>query len=138
LAALGCILQGKDLPSMPFVCGWSHGGISATWQLTVDSPEDLGAQSRLAGEIISALGGKWTTESTETRSCWKQSHDAVKLTVEVSRAAVCERVVVGTHEETREVPDPDAPKITETVVVEDVEWRCIDPLAEIAATAVAS
>lgn len=36
------------------------------------------------------------------------------------RESVCERVVIGT--ETVEVPDPDAPKITQTV--DKVEWRC--------------
>ncbi len=45
------------------------------------------------------------------------------------RAKVCERVVTGTREVTEEVPDPDAPKVTVTRVVEDVEWRCSSILA---------
>lgn len=44
------------------------------------------------------------------------------------RAEVCERVVVGTREVTKEVPDPEAlksvPKVSVTEVVEDVEWHC--------------
>lgn len=44
------------------------------------------------------------------------------------RAEVCERVVKGTREVVKEVPDPDAlkavPKVTVTETVEDVEWVC--------------
>ena len=47
-----------------------------------------------------------------------------------SRAAVCERVVTGTHEVT--VPATPAIKATKatTMVVEDVEWVCGSLLAE--------
>lgn len=45
------------------------------------------------------------------------------------RRDVCTRVVTGTHEVTRTVPDPHAPRITETVIVEDVEWKCLPILA---------
>jgi hypothetical protein len=41
---------------------------------------------------------------------------------------VCERVVVATREVEMEEPDPVAvaalPKVTRTVTVEDVEWKC--------------
>jgi hypothetical protein len=44
------------------------------------------------------------------------------------RNEVCEKVVTGTREVTKEVPDPEAlaavPKVTVTETVEDVEWRC--------------
>ncbi|HTI26215.1 MAG TPA: hypothetical protein VL652_34820 [Kutzneria sp.] len=44
------------------------------------------------------------------------------------RSDVCERVVTGTTEVTREVPDPQAlaavPKVTVTETVETVEWVC--------------
>lgn len=49
------------------------------------------------------------------------------------RNEVCERVVVGTREVEIEEPDPEVlaalPKVTRTVVVEDVEWECRPVLA---------
>ena len=41
-----------------------------------------------------------------------------------ARETVCTRTVTGTHTETREVPDPNAPKIMQEVEVEDVRWDC--------------
>lgn len=53
---------------------------------------------------------------------------AITLTASADRAEVCERVVRGTREVTREIPDPEAlaavPKVSVTEVVEDVEWVC--------------
>ena len=49
------------------------------------------------------------------------------------RDAVCRKVVTGTREVTEEIPDPDAPKVRVTRVVEDVEWDCgslLRPVAE--------
>lgn len=63
--------------------------------------------------------------------------DEVSLYVYADRAAICERIVLGTREVTKEVPDATAlaavPKVTVTETVEDVEWRCapilgLDPL----------
>jgi hypothetical protein len=52
----------------------------------------------------------------------------LKVKVTTYRDAVCERVVTGTREVTREVPDPDAlaavPTTTVTETVEDVRWEC--------------
>jgi hypothetical protein len=45
------------------------------------------------------------------------------------RDEVCERVVTGTREVTEELPDPEAPKVTVTRTVEDVEWVCGSILA---------
>lgn len=57
----------------------------------------------------------------------------VNLRVYADREEVCERVVTGTREVTKEVPDPEAlaavPTVTVTEVVEDVEWRCASFLA---------
>lgn len=61
---------------------------------------------------------------------------AAGLTVKVyaDRESVCERIVVGTREVVREVPDPDAlaalPTTTVTETVEDVRWECIPLLAD--------
>lgn len=57
------------------------------------------------------------------------------LQVYAARELVCERIVTGTREVTREVPDPDAlkavPTKTVTETVEDVEWKCQPLLAEV-------
>lgn len=58
----------------------------------------------------------------------------ISLHVYAGRGEVCERIVLGTHEETQEVPDPEllaqVPLVTRTVTVEDVEWRCSPLLAD--------
>lgn len=56
----------------------------------------------------------------------------IQLEAYVSRAAVCERVVVGQETVTIEKPDPDAPKIEETVTRDIIEWRCDEPLLAVA------
>lgn len=57
----------------------------------------------------------------------------VGLYVYAGRGEVCERIVTGTREVTKEVPDPKAlaevPKVTVTETVEDVEWKCTPLLA---------
>lgn len=60
--------------------------------------------------------------------------ERVALHVFVEREEICERVVTGTEEVTKEVPDPVAlaavPKVTVTETVEQVEWICRPLLAE--------
>lgn len=57
----------------------------------------------------------------------------LKIQFTAYRDEVCERIVTGTTEVTREVPDPDAlakvPTTTVTETVEQVEWRCHPLLA---------
>lgn len=53
----------------------------------------------------------------------------LKIVLTAYRDQVCTRRVIGTHEITEEVPDPDAPMVTVTRVVEDVEWDCGSLLA---------
>lgn len=57
-----------------------------------------------------------------------------KTKVLVDRAEVCQRIVTGTREVTKDVLDPDAlatvPTVTVTETVEDVEWVCTPLLAE--------
>jgi hypothetical protein len=50
----------------------------------------------------------------------------LKVKVICRRSDVCERIVVGTHEVTRSVPDPavDVPYVEVTETVEIVEWHC--------------
>jgi hypothetical protein len=53
---------------------------------------------------------------------------AITLAASADRASVCERVVTGTREVTKEVRDPEAlaavPMVEVTEIVEDVEWVC--------------
>lgn len=53
----------------------------------------------------------------------------VYLRAWANRDEVCVRRVVGTHEETKRVPDPKAPLVEVTETVEDVEWECGSILA---------
>jgi hypothetical protein len=55
----------------------------------------------------------------------------LQLEVWAMRDQVCERVVTGTREVPREVPDPavQVPTVTVLETVEDVEWRCAPLLA---------
>lgn len=59
--------------------------------------------------------------------------DAVRLSLATSREEVCERVVVGTEQVTKTVPDPEllakVPEIEVTETIEQVEWRCRPLLA---------
>jgi hypothetical protein len=58
----------------------------------------------------------------------------VQVLINADRGDVCERVVVGVDEVTREVPDPNllatVPKIRVTETVERVKWRCNPLLAD--------
>jgi hypothetical protein len=58
----------------------------------------------------------------------------IALVASADRGEVCERVVTGTREVTREVPDAEAlkavPKVVVTEVIEDVEWRCTSLLKD--------
>lgn len=59
----------------------------------------------------------------------------VGVAVRIEREEVCERIVTGTHEVTKEVPDPDVlatvPLVEVTETIEDVEWRCMPLLSEL-------
>lgn len=46
----------------------------------------------------------------------------------VSRSTVCERIVVASKEVITMVPDPDAPMVQKVEIVEEIEWRCDEPL----------
>lgn len=65
------------------------------------------------------------------------SFHGLRVTAVAYREAVCERIVTGTREVERTMPDPDAlaavPTVTVTDVIEDVRWECRPLLAEAAA-----
>lgn len=82
---------------------------------------DVARRARRAGATM-------RKETTEQSFRALLSFGEITLNAYASREQVCERVVVGTREETITEPDPEAvaalPLVTRTEVVEDVEWRC--------------
>lgn len=73
-----------------------------------------------------AIGGKWLKDSDDTYYWLKQEIlPGVEYQIYVGREAVCTARVVG--QETVEVADPNAPKVTVTRDV--VEWDCPDILS---------
>ena len=61
----------------------------------------------------------------------------LKVQVWAMRDQVCERVVTGTRQVSREIPDPAVavPTVTVTETVEDITWECRPLLAETEAVA---
>jgi len=120
-----------DLP-LPYVTAYSSGQTEAAWYLHIlDLQGDLPEQKAVAARIVSTLGGKWAKH--EDGDCFRFTQrrwDGLVLQVTVNRAAVCERVVTGTHEVTMPATDarPAEPERVETV--EDVTWVCSSLLAE--------
>jgi len=120
-----------DLP-LPYVTAFSTGTTAAAWYLHIgDFNADLPGQKAAAALIVSTLGGKWAkSEGGEDFRLTQKRDTGLSLEVVVHRAAVCERVVTGSHEVTvPAMPARDAaPERVETV--EDVTWRCSSLLAE--------
>jgi hypothetical protein len=89
---------------------------------------EAGPREKLAA-ITRAMGNvdKSVNEATANFEVHRQ-FAGITLLAAASRADVCERVVTGTREVTKEIPDPEAlaavPKVTVTEVVEDVDWVC--------------
>ena len=125
-----------DLPE-PYVTAYSSGNIEAHWYLHInDLEKDMPGQKAAAAQIVSTLGGKWDKREAlfnDTRSEFTQRRDGLFLEVVVNRAAVCERVVTGSHTVT--VPAtpamPARPAEAErTKTVEDFTWVCSSLLAD--------
>src|ERR1700677_796620 len=87
----------------------------------VDSTEDL-------IDRATAIGGKWDKEEGEEYFHLVKHFGEHQVRLMVKRDQVCERVLIGN--ETVEVPDPNAPKVTITQPV--YEWRCPDSLLALA------
>lgn len=85
------------------------------------------AAMRQAGKASKHQSDKWAGVNVDC--------GFVNVVVNIEREEVCERIVTGTREVTKEVPDPDllatVPLVSVTETVEDVEWRCMPILAEL-------
>lgn len=83
--------------------------------------------------VAKALPGKVTKSANDASGHFNLngSVGGIKLHVIAYRNEVCERVVTGTREVTKTIPDPmvTVPTIEVTEVVEDVEWVCGSVLA---------
>lgn len=122
-----------DLPP-PYISAYSSGTVDAHWYLHINGGEkDLPAQKTTAARIVSDLGGQWDKSEDSDTFRLTQNRDGISLKVAVSRAAVCERVVIGTHDVTVSATPavPASPGVPESVqTIEDVEWRCSSLLAD--------
>jgi hypothetical protein len=121
-----------DLPS-PCITSFTSGAMEASWYLHVHGM-DLTSQKATATRIVRILGGQWDKrERSDDVFMLTQVRDGITLDVQVNRAAVCKRVVTGTHEVT--VPSTPARPAMEaeperTEQVEDVTWVCSSLLAD--------
>lgn len=97
----------------------------------VSSSESAVEVFRRAARLGMDAGLKVTKDYDDTWGAvtLRMPNGLVNIWVYASRSEVCERVVKGTREVTKEVPDPEAlkavPKVTVTETVEDVEWVCM-------------
>jgi hypothetical protein len=82
---------------------------------------------------VRAFPGKREKDPNDTYFDVDVQLAGLHISVTTYREQVCKRVVTGTREVTREVPDPDAlaavPTKTVTETVEDVRWECRPLLA---------
>jgi hypothetical protein len=111
-----------DLP-LPY-----HGSRIAALSIFTEKKDEVVAYARLLpGKVDKAVtDGHYGFEL-------RGALHGLNVLVYAPREEVCERVVRGTREITREVPDPQAltavPTTTVTETVEDVEWVCRPLLA---------
>src|SRR6266498_3169456 len=77
---------------------------------------------------IARAMGNADKDVDEARFELRRRFGAITLVASARRDEVCERVVVGTREVTRQAPDPHALAalnvVTVTEIVEDVQWVC--------------
>jgi len=111
------------LPHLHSSVGGKWGPVLRIFLLSVNEPrEALATVARAMGNATKAAD--ITGDGFEVY----REFAGIKLVAHASRSEVCERVVTGTREVTREIPDPEAlaavPKVSVTEVVEDVEWVC--------------
>lgn len=101
---------------------------------TISWPVYDGGAERLAAIARVVIPGR-REKDTSLDGYFKVIGKLHGLSLEVwsTRQLVCERIVTGTREVTREVPDPEAlaavPTVTVTETVEDVTWECAPLLA---------
>jgi len=114
-------------PELPEPYITTQGGrANLNWFLQLEGNE--AEQKATAAVIVKTLGGKWNKrDHYEGKFAFAQTRGGVDLFVQVTREAVCERVVTGT----KTVTVPAKPAEPEQVIEREiVEWRCESLLAE--------
>ena len=126
-----------ELPP-PYVTAYgSSAEVEANWYLHINGfAGGLPGEKAAAALIVSTLGGKWDkSEGGDDFRLTQVNPGGVSFHVVVHRAAVCERVVTGSHEVTMPATDamparPAEPGHVETV--EDFTWVCSSLLEPVA------
>lgn len=110
-------------PDLPVPFHGAEGGPLTVYMLHSDRESFVSA--------VRALPGKADKQVTDDTYRVGVRLDGLGLEVVAYRSEVCERVVTGTREVTKTIPDPNAvvPTVEVTETVEDVEWIC-KPLLE--------
>lgn len=118
-------------PELPLPYG-SGAGNSSSQRVTFYF---LGAPRDLFIEAARCLPGPLTKEVEHGTYRVIAHLDGLHAEVVAYRNDVCERVVTGTREVTKTIPDPKVtvPVVEVTETVEDVEWVCSPLLADKAA-----
>jgi len=111
---------------LPTLGDYVSGGYRPTLAIFLRGDEQRDLRTKLA-DVARAMGRAEKSTHHEF-AIWRRFSGMV-LAAYAPRNEVCERVVTGTREVTREVPDPEAlaavPKVVVTETVEDVTWECI-------------
>ena len=92
----------------------------------------LGSDRAAFVDAVRALPGRLDKSVAADTYVVRAELEGIAVEVVAYRKDVCERVVTGTREVTKSIPDPDVevPTVEVTEVVEDVEWVCSPLLAE--------
>lgn len=116
-----------DIP-LPYHGSWA--GITIHYLHDEDARANMAAAAR-------AFGGTWDKtasegERSEYFDLTTKLAGGLLLELTAYRSAVCERVVVGVETVTKQVPDPAAPLVEVSEVVETVQWKCAPVLEAVA------
>ena len=128
IRALADLLAGT--PALPLPTHVASNEITWSFGSTTDDP------ATKVAETIRHIPGPFA-KNDPTASGYDSTYYTLKgslagFPVEVwaYRDAVCEKVVTGTEQVTKLVPDPDAPKVEVVETVETFTWQCKPILAE--------
>lgn len=127
LRALADLLEQHDELPLPY----EGNTVPLTFHY-LSSPDPKAGLATFARIIPGALTKTpWGGESDYIYFDLAGSIDGLKVNATAYRDAVCTRVVKGTREVTKVIPDPAAPTVTVTETVVDVEWVCSPVLAAV-------
>lgn len=117
-----------DTPALAAAVRYSFDHINCYVQ-----PEDDPRAALAAAARAGLKHGAHVAKDMGTYAGVRLQFGEVGVHIYAHRDQVCERIVTGTTEVTKEVPDPEAlaavPKVTVTETVEQVEWKCTPLLA---------